>query len=205
MRTSFRAALYALLCSTVLSSAAMAQGGGLKLAYVNTQAVLQQAPGRAEAEKKFEAEMSGYQAQMKRMSDSLNAMIADFNKVQGTLNEQQREQRASAIRTRQAEYQQRAGQFEEQAQKRQMEYFQPIMQQIEKILGDIRREDGYSMIFDVAGSAAGIVAADSTLDITPKVIARLKAAPAPAAAAPARPAASGPVARPAGVTTRPTP
>lgn len=201
MRTMLRPALFALMGTTILAGGVAAQGGP-RLAYVNTQAVLAEAPGRAEAEKRFESEMAGFRNQIKLMGDSLNTMIAEFSKVEPTLSAADRETRAGTIRQRQEQYQQRAAQFEEQAQKQQLAYFQPIMQQIEGILGQIRREDGYALIFDVGGNAAPIVAADTTLDITRQVITRLKAAP-PAAAVPAATTPAGPVAQPSGASTRP--
>ena len=200
MRSMLRAACLAAAATTTMAGAAVAQGAP-KLAYVNTQAIMAQAPGRAEAEKRFEGELTANRDQAKRMSDSLNAMITDFGKAEPTMTAADKEARTKLIRDKQAEYQQRVSRMEEDAQKRQMEFFQPLMQQVERILADIRREDGYAMIFDVGAQGAPIVAADTTLDITQKVIARLKAAPAPAA--PARPASVGPVAQPSGMSTRP--
>ncbi len=59
-------------------------------------------------------------------------------------------------------------------QQRQMELVKPIMDQIRKVLDDIRQEDGYAFILDAGSEAGVIVAADRNLDITEKVIARLK-------------------------------
>ena len=201
MRSMLRAACLAAAATTTMAGAALAQGAAPKLAYVNTQAIMAQAPGRAEAEKRFEGELTANRDQAKRMSDSLNAMITEFGKAEPTMTAADKEARTKLIQGKQAEYQQRVRSMEEAAQKRQMEFFQPLMEQVEKILADIRREDGYAMIFDVGAQGAPIVAADTTLDITQKVIARLKSAPAPAA--PARPASVGPVAQPTGMSTRP--
>jgi len=51
-----------------------------------------------------------------------------------------------------------------------------------EIIEAVRAEDNYAMIFDVGSQTSVIVAADKNLDITDKVMARLKAAPRPAAA-----------------------
>jgi hypothetical protein len=80
------------------------------------------------------------------------------------------------------------------------------MEQINTIIDQIRNEERYAMIFDVGAQGGAVVAADTTLDITDKVISRLKtAAPVatkPAAGAP-RPAGAA-MPAPAGV-TRPKP
>ena len=61
----------------------------------------------------------------------------------------------------------------------QAELIQPIFDRINKVLGDIRVEDGYTAILDVnPGNGAGtVVALDKNLDITDRVIARVKALP----------------------------
>jgi outer membrane protein len=86
----------------------------------------------------------------------------------------------------------------------------PIMDQIRKVLDDIRQEDGYAFILDAGSDAGVIVAADRNLDITEKVITRLKPVPI-TAASPGAPkndsgakAPAGPRPAPAGV-TRPKP
>ena len=53
------------------------------------------------------------------------------------------------------------------------------MTSISNIIEDIRKSGGYAMIFDAP--RAGLVTADTTLDLSDQVIARLKTAPAAAA------------------------
>jgi outer membrane protein len=87
------------------------------------------------------------------------------------------------------------------------------MDQIRKVLDEIRQEEGYAFILDAGSEAGVIVAADRNLDITEKVISRLKPVPVTAASPATRPPATrpdsartplGPRATPAGV-TRPKP
>jgi outer membrane protein len=79
----------------------------------------------------------------------------------------------------------------------------PITDAVKKVLDDIREEGGYAMIFDNAPGASNIVSADKNLDITDRVISRLRATPAGVKAAPAA-AKPGAPSSPAGV-TRPKP
>ena len=62
---------------------------------------------------------------------------------------------------------------------------------------DIRVEDGYAIILDNAPGAGNIVSADKNLDITDRVVSRLRATPAAKIAAPAT--KPGAPAAPAGV------
>ena len=197
MRALLRAAPIALALLTALSFPARAQG--LKVAYVQTSVLLDQAPGRAEAEAQFEKETGTYRDQIKRMSDSLNAMIADFQKRSTGLTATARETQGKGIQAKEAEYQRRTQELEQKAQGRQNELVQPILDKIKGAIEEVRVEGGYAMIFN-ADQGSPIVAVDKSLNVTDRVLTKLKgttaAAPAP------RPSATTPA--PAGV-TRPNP
>ena len=75
--------------------------------------------------------------------------------------------------------------LENQMQKRQSELVKPIMDRINTVLQDVRKEGGYTLILDAA--AGSIVAADPAMDLTETVLTRLKASSPAAAAAPAGP------------------
>ena len=199
MRGLFRATSLAFALCALVAGAAAAQTVP-KFGYVNSAAILSQAPGRAEAEAQFNTEVKAYQAQLQRMSDSLQLLAATFDKEAPKLDSATRETRAKSIRGKESDYQTRAQQLDQQMQSRQAELVRPLMEQLQKIIEQVRAEENYAMIFDVGSQTSVIVAADKNLDITDKVLARLKAAPKPAAA----PAKGTPLTtKPAGVTRPP--
>jgi outer membrane protein len=204
-----RATKLALVLSPAVATPMFAQGPQ-KIAYVDSKVILSRAPGRQAAEDQFNKEMEASRGQVQKMGDSLQTMIADYQKAQATLAANVREQREAAIRKKQEDYQSRAGALDQQMQQRQMELVKPIMDQIRKVLDEIRQEDGYAFILDAGSDAGVIVAADRNLDITEKVITRLKPVPI-TAAAPGAPkndtgakTPAGPRPAPAGA-TRPKP
>jgi outer membrane protein len=197
MRGLFRAASLALVFYGVAPASASAQTPP-KIAFINSAAILAQAPGRAEAEAKFKSEVTAYQGQLQRMSDSLQTMAAAFDKEAPRLDSVTRETRAQNIRAKETDYQNRARKLDEQMQSRQAELVRPIMEQVQKIIEQIRTEENYSMIFDVGSQASVVVAADKSLDITSKVLTRLKTAKPASNPNPLAP-------KPAGVSRRPTP
>ena len=204
MKLTRRATNLALVLTAASAAPVMAQQ---KIAYVDSKVILSRAPGRQAAEDTFNKEMDASRAQVQKMGDSLQTMIADYQKVQATLAANVREQREGVIRKKQDDYQKRAGELDQQMQQRQMELVKPIMDQIRKVLDDIRAEEGYAFILDAGSEAGVIVAADRNLDITEKVISRLKPVTAgtPTAAKPdSAKAPVGPRSTPAGV-TRPKP
>jgi len=199
MRDLLRAAPVALALLTVVSLPAQAQG--VKVAYVQTSVLLEQAPGRAEAEAQFEKETGTYRDQIKRMSDSLNAMVSSFEQRQASLAAAAREAQAKTISTKQQEYQRRTQELEQKAQGRQNELVQPILDKIKAAIEDVRVEGGYAMIFN-ADQGSPIVAVDKSLNVTDRVLTRLKGTTASAAPAAPRPSSAAPA--PSGV-TRTTP
>src|SRR6478752_5854643 len=196
MRALFRAAPVALTLLTVMALPAFAQGS--KVAYVQTSLLLDQAPGRAEAEAQFEKETGTYRDQIKRMSDSLDAMVSGFQKRQASLTAATRDAQAKEIQSKQQEYQRRTAELEQKAQGRQNELVQPILDKIKQAIEEVRVEGGYAMIFN-ADQGSPIVAVDKSLNVTDRVLTKLRgstaAAPAPRPSS-AAPAPSG-VTRPA--------
>jgi len=194
MRGLIRAASLALIVGAATAGSASAQAAP-KFGFINSAAILAQAPGRAEAETRFKNEVTAYQAQLQRMSDSLQTMAATFDKEAAKLDSATRVVRAKAIQDRETTYQARARTLDSTMQTRQAELIRPIMENLQKVIEQVRAEDNYAMIFDVASQTSVIVAADKNLDITQKVLARVKAAPAP------KPVAGAATPQPAGVTT----
>lgn len=206
MRTKLIAAAAAGLM--VMASGAQAQGSGAaKVGYVNTQVLMEQTPGRAQADSALSRELGAMQQQVQRMQDSLNALVTVYQRDEKTMTAAQREARQTAIRRREEEYRGRTQQLEQQAQRTQAEIAQPLLERVKKAIEDIRAEDGYALIFDAPGTGSGvIIAADKNLDVTDRVLARLRTMAATSPAAPGTPTrpAAGPVAAPAGA-TRPRP
>ena len=137
------------------------------------------------------------------MGDSLNTMITAYNNDEISLSPAAKETRQKSIREREEQYQQRVRSLEQQIEERRVALMQPIMDLVTKVIEDVRKQDGYAMIFNVGPEGGAVVAADTTLDITAKVLTRLKAASPPATPA-ARPTTPAPVPARSGV-TRPKP
>ena len=166
-----------------------------RIAFVNTNVLLDNAPGKTQAESTYARETRAYGDQLKKMSDSLNAMFTSYQKQEPTLTATQKETRQKALRDLQQQLQDKQQQLTQQAQQRQNELMAPIMEQVKKVLDDIRSEDGYAMI--MTGDPQLILSYDKNLDITDRVVARLKTI----AAMPTK--VGAPVSAPAGVTRKP--
>jgi outer membrane protein len=195
-----RATVIALATSLIFAGSSAAQAATAasgpaptKIGYINSQAILAQAPGRAEAEAQFDREVGVYRQQIQRMDDSLKTLMATFDRDAPKLDSATRESRRASIGQREAEYQGRARGLDSTMQARQAQLVKPIMERVQTVIETIRAEDGYAVILDVGAQVSLVVAADKRLDLTDRVLARLRAqGPAPTA--------SSTVPQPAGVT-----
>jgi outer membrane protein len=209
MRFQIRAAFAAVALAVVVAAPATARAQAPKLAYVDVAALMDQVPGRAEAVKQFESEANAIRAEQQRMSDSLDAMVADYQKVQTTLTAAAKATREKALQTKQQEYQQRAAALEQRGQQRQQELSSQFESLVRDAINDVRTAGGYAMVF-AGGPQSAMLSADKSLDITDQVLARMRTISAtrpanagsrPATAAPTptqTPATGAPVAAPAG-------
>lgn len=203
MRLNIRwAAGVAMLLATAGGSMAAQQP--LKIAYVNPQALFENAPGRVQAESTFTRETAGFRAELQKLGQSLQTMVQAYQREEASLTAAQKETRQRAISATQDSLQRRQQTLEEQAARRQGELMAPIMEAVRKVLEDIRIEDGYAMILSNEPGQSPILVADKNLDITERVVARLRTVSASRPATPAANRPGAPTASPSGV-TRPRP
>lgn len=196
MRTAIRAGVVALVLVGVM--AATSQVAVVKVAFVNGRELLNQAPGRTEAQTTLDREVAGFDAYAKRQGDTVTARQRKYQQEEASLSPAVREQRQKEITDLIEKYQRTRDSLENLVQRRQADLFQPILDLVNKVLADVRAEEGYSIIFDISAAGGGIVAYDKNLDITDKILPRVKRQPKP-------PTAGAPASGAAGVTRPPPP
>lgn len=162
---------------------AVAQQTDLKIAYVDSEAIIQQAPGYTEANEEFNQVAGGWRDSLETKRTELQGMFEEYRQQEVILSPEEKAERQQQILQLENEIQQYfQSKFgpEGEAGKRQAELMQPIIQRVNQAIDDTRREGGYSLIFDLNDGA--LVAGDPALNITDEVIRRLQAsgaAPAP--------------------------
>ena len=194
MRTSIRAALSA-FAFTAIAGTAQAQAAPVKIAYVNTQALMAAAPGRAAAESAYAKEVAAFQAQQKVWADSLKKQFDLYTKAEPTYAAAKKTSEQERISKLQTDLNNLNTLGEAKMQQRQNEVLAPLMEVVRAAIDEIRAEGGYAMIFS-GDDNSPIVAADKNLDLTEKVISRLKTKAAVAPAAPASAMAPSAVKKP---------
>ncbi len=167
-----RRILFAIASFLALVAAPALQGQGVKVGYIDSQAILSEFAGAQQARQQMEESLSSYRLEVQQMGEELQESIVQFQQQELTMTETARATKQQEIEGRQQNYQQRIAQLEEDASRRQAEVFQPVMTQIGEVIEAIRVEGSYGMIFDVASQA--VLSADPSLDLTQEVLRRLQ-------------------------------
>jgi outer membrane protein len=168
--------LYGLLVAVtglLALSAPLSAQAPLKIGYIDTRKVIQEAPGATEARTTLEREVAGFEVQVKAMEDSLRGMITTFQQQSLVMSADAKQKKQDEIKQKEQSYNLRMTQLQQQAQQRQQQLMEPIMKKVDDIISEVRKSEGYAIVFDVNSDA--IVAADPALDITTKVLEKLKA------------------------------
>jgi outer membrane protein len=188
------------LALTVVAATAHAQAAQ-KIAYINSQALMDAAPGRAAADSALNKLGESFRLSLGKLQDSAQKMLADYQKNEPKMTAATKEKAQKDLTAIETLLQTKQQEAQQAFTARQQELIAPITDAVRKVIDDIRVEGGYSIILDNAAGQTSIVAADKNLDITDKVVSRLRATPAPKVNA--EPAKGAPTA-PAGVTRPPT-
>jgi Skp family chaperone for outer membrane proteins len=154
--------------------AAAQQQGGVKLAYVNSQAILKQTPGYAQAESTFAKELEGYRSEVQKLQASMDSSASDFEQQSVMLSPTQRQAKRKDLEGQQDKLQQRTQELQQKASARERELLEPIQTKVNAVIEGLRASGNYAVIFDVSAPNSGIVTADKSLDLTARVIQQLK-------------------------------
>jgi outer membrane protein len=162
-------------CFTLLGTgAAVAQQNGGKVAYVNTQAILKQTPGYAQAESTFTREVETYRTEVQKLQASLDSAASDFEQKSVMLSPTQRDAKRKELTGQQQKLEQRTQELQQKAATRERELLDPIQTKVNSVIEGVRAAGNYAVIFDVSAPNSGIVTADKSLDLTQRVIQQLK-------------------------------
>jgi outer membrane protein len=162
---------------TLVPAALAAQQGGAKLGYINSRAVLLATPGYAQAESTYNKEIGEFRAEVERLQTSLDSMAADFEQKSVMLSATAKTAKRKELEDRRTKMDARAQELRDKAAQREQELIAPIHSKVNDVIEAIRSDGGYAMIFDVSANDGLIVTADKSLDLTQKVIDKIKAQP----------------------------
>jgi outer membrane protein len=166
----------ALLALLVTPVALQAQAGA-KIAYINSRTVLAAMPGYAQAESTYNREVAGFRTEVEQLQASLDSAAADFEQKSVMLSATAKTAKRRDLETQRDKLESRANELRDKAAQREQELLAPMHGKVNDAIESVRADGGYAMIFDVSANDGLIVAADKALEVTQKVIDKLKAGP----------------------------
>ncbi len=155
-------------------AAAQTLGPTFKIAFVNARQVMSQTPGYQAAESTFNRELQGFRDEVQKLQRQLDSSIQAFDQQSIALSPAAKQVKQKELQQRQQRLEQRSTELQQKAQQREAELLQPIQARINAVIQGLRAEGNYAIIFDADAPGSNIIAADPSLDVTSKVLARLK-------------------------------
>jgi outer membrane protein len=173
--------LSALIACLAVPAVAGAQGQtDLKIGYIDSEEVIQAAPGYAEANDAFNRTATAWRDSLDTKRTQLQTLFDDYKAQEVILSPEKKTEKQQEMLALEQDIQQyfqaKFGQEGEAAAK-QAELMRPIIERVNEVIEQTRREGSDALIFDLTDGA--LVAGDPALNITQQVIDRLRAQPAP--------------------------
>jgi outer membrane protein len=177
VRRVFGLSLALALALTGAATPASAQGGAQKIGYINARAVLLATPGYAQAESTYNRELAGFRTEVERLQATLDSAAADFEQKSVMLSATAKTAKRRDLEAQRQRLEQRANELRDKAAQREQELLSPLHNKVNDAIEGVRAEGGFALLFDVSANDGLIVAADKSLDVSEKVIAKIKAQP----------------------------
>ena len=137
---------------------------------------ISETPITIEQYRQFKKEYQGFQDEAQKLKQQFDSAVQTFEKQSIALSSSAKAAKQKELQQLQQRLEQRSSELQDKSQQRQRELIQPIQARVNAVIQGLRAEGNYALIFDADSPTSNIVAADPSLDITPKVIERLKQA-----------------------------
>ena len=158
------------------TTGAAASAAAQRLAFIRSRTILDSTPGYAAAESTFAREFQGMRDEVQKLQQQLDSAVQAFDQASIALSPAAKDAKRRDLQQMQDRMNQRSSELDSRARARNQELLGPFQQRINTIIQGMRAEGNYALIFDADAQNNGIVAADLALDLTAKVIARVRQA-----------------------------
>ena len=170
-------ALLAVVAAAAVAPATAGAQQNLKIGYVDSDKIIKATPGVTEAKATYEKQAEEWKSALDAKKTELQTLYDEYQKQAAILSPEKKNEKQQAILQKEREMQEyfqlKFGPQGEAGVK-EKELLRPIYDRINKAIEEVRAEEDYSLIFDL--QAGALAAGDPALDLTDKVVARLKTA-----------------------------
>jgi outer membrane protein len=150
---------------------------GLKIGYVDSQVIFAQLPEAIKVQGDLDALFKTWNATADSMTQVYQQNIADYQKKANTMPEAKKtEEQKKIVELEQTIVEYKKAKFGQggEAYQKQDQLLKPIKDKIMTAIGNIAKEEGMQFVFDKVGDSSFLLFADSSFDVTYKVLDRLK-------------------------------
>ncbi len=162
------------LVAALLLACSVASAQATKAAFVDSEKILGELPEAQKASAELNALLKGWQDSVATMQSDLQKQIEEYQKQSSVMPQAKKdaeEKRLNDLNTRLREFaaqklDTRTGEAAQEREKR----LTPIREKVLRAIESVAKEDGFTFVFD----RANVLYADAKVDLTYKVIDRLK-------------------------------
>jgi outer membrane protein len=186
--------LTALVAVMFLSFQSNAQ---VKIGYTNVDVILGQLPETKTVEAELKTRKDQYDASYKQKVTDFQTKLQAYEKGAATMSDVIKADKEKELQTAQASIEEFQKSAQDDLQKKQNQLLAPILQKIQTGIDAVAKEAAYTHVFNIdagQGTTPILLYATEESNITNLVLKKLGVEPAKAAAVPATPAATTPVA-----------
>jgi outer membrane protein len=150
---------------------------GQKIGFINARAVLLATPGYVQAESTYNREVAGFRSEVEKLQSALDSAAADFEQKSVMLSATAKTAKRKDLEAQRDRLEKRANELRDKATQREQQLLAPLHGKVNDAIEAVRAEGGYALVFDVSANEGLIVAIDKSLELTQKVIDKIKATP----------------------------
>ncbi len=167
------------LCVVLASTSMLAQRASstvVRIGVVDSRQLLQDMPGRAQAESEFALDMAKAREMVHTATDSMKAAVDELSRHEADLRPQQREAAMMMLRARELALEDMVAQLNAITGTRLSQLQQPLLEQMRRAVKAVRERERLTLVFDIGADGAPI-AFDDAVNITPLVLEELRRQP----------------------------
>ena len=159
--------LAAVLMTLIAVPAAMA-ADTMKLGYVDLQKALNMSSAGKAAKDKMKAKFKDYEADVQKKQEELKKLKEDLEKQAMLLSAEARATKERDYQQKVKDYQRLTKDIQEELQQTDADYTRKILEDIFKVVQQIGKQDGFTLILEKTESS--ILYANESIDLTERII-----------------------------------
>ncbi len=142
----------------------------VKIAYINSEQIIQQLPEAQEAQKLLEDMQKVTIDSMQLIEKDFQTKLADYQQQESLMNEDAKKKKQQELADLQSRYGQYRQKKTDEIGKKRDELMRPIMEKIQKAIDQLAKEENLNFIFDKTAAIPVLLYGDAEYNLTNKLL-----------------------------------